>query len=69
MLDFYHGFDTKHGLWNQSDNVWYQAIPYSDGDHMLNNLLRLAYPDHWKSGRYDGASRGQMPGSAGSSNS
>jgi len=55
MLDFYHGFDTKHGLWNQSDNVWYQAVSYSDGDRMLNNLLRLAYPDHWKSGRYDGA--------------
>ena len=55
MLEFHHGFDPKHGKWNQADGVWYQAIPYSDGDHMLDNLLRLAYPDHWKSGRYDGA--------------
>lgn len=28
------------------DAVWYQDIPYLDGDHMLNNLLRTMYPGH-----------------------
>src|SRR5262245_59953389 len=50
MLDFYSGFDTKHGPYNQSDGVWYQDIPYSSGDHMINNFFRLAYPNHWLHG-------------------
>src|SRR4030095_9061497 len=50
MLDFYSGFDTKHGPYNQSDGVWYQDIPYSSGDHMINNFFKLAYPNHWLHG-------------------
>jgi hypothetical protein len=50
MLDFNSGFDTKHGLFNQSDAVWYQDIPYSSGDYMINNFLKVAYPSHWLHG-------------------
>ena len=50
MLDFYSGFDTKHGPYNQADAVWYQDIPYSPGDYMINNFLKVAYPNHWLHG-------------------
>ena len=50
MLDFNSGFDTKHGLYNQFDGVWYQDIPYSSGDYMINNFLKVAYPNHWLHG-------------------
>jgi hypothetical protein len=50
MFDFYSGFDTKHGLYNQADAVWYQDIPYSSGDYMINNFLKIAYPNHWLHG-------------------
>jgi hypothetical protein len=50
MFDFYSGFDTKHGLYNQADAVWYQDIPYSLGDYMINNFLKIAYPNHWLHG-------------------
>jgi len=50
MFDFYSGFDTKHGLYNQSNAVWYQDIPYSSGDYMINNFLKIAYPNHWLHG-------------------
>src|SRR5262249_4969068 len=50
MLDFYSGFDTKHGPYNQADAVWYQDIPYSSGDHMINNFFKVAYPNHWLHG-------------------
>ena len=44
------GFDPKHGVYDQRDAVWYQDIPYSDGDYMTNNFFRLAYPNHWLHG-------------------
>ena len=46
MLDFYSGFDTKHGLYNQADAVWYQDIPYSSGRLYDQQLLqaRLSQP-------------------------
>ena len=47
MLDHAHGFEPKYGRWTQGDAVWYWGIPYSEGDRMFNNLLRVAYPDHW----------------------
>ena len=50
MLDFYSGFDTKHGPYNQSDAVWYQDIPYASGDYMINNFFKIAYPNHWLHG-------------------
>jgi hypothetical protein len=50
MLDFYSGFDTKHGPYNQSDAVWYQDIPYSSGDYMIDNFFKVAYPGHWLHG-------------------
>lgn len=50
MFDYYNGFDTKHGLYNQADAVWYQDIPYSSGDYMINNFLKIAYPNHWLHG-------------------
>ncbi|MCJ7822852.1 MAG: hypothetical protein MUQ26_07245, partial [Armatimonadetes bacterium] len=55
MLDFYHGFEPKYGEYTQGDSVWYNQIPYSAGDHMTNNFLRLAFPDHWLSGTTPGA--------------
>jgi len=55
LMDHYSGFDTKHWLYNQSDAVWYQDIPYSDGDRMINNFLKLAYPNHWLHGLAPGA--------------
>jgi len=55
LVDFFHGFDPKHGVFNQSDAVWYQDIPYSDGDHMVNNFLRVAFPNHWLHGLTPGA--------------
>lgn len=50
MLDFNSGFDTKHGVNNQADAVWYQDIPYASGDYMINNFLKVAYPGHWLHG-------------------
>jgi hypothetical protein len=54
MLDLYHGFEPKYGEYSQGDVVWGQ-IPYSPGDHMTNNFLRMAFPDHWLSGTTPGA--------------
>jgi hypothetical protein len=50
LIDRDSGFDPKHGAYNQSNAVWYQDIPYSSGDFMIDNLLRLAYPNHWLHG-------------------
>lgn len=50
MLDFYNGFDPKHGRYNQANGVWYQDIPYSDGDFMTHNLFNTFFPDYWKTG-------------------
>jgi hypothetical protein len=55
MVDFYNGFDAKHWLHNQADAVWYQDIGYSDGDYMINNFLKVAYPNHWLHGLAPGA--------------
>lgn len=55
MLDVHSGFDTKHGPYNQQNAVWYQDIPYAAGDFMIDNFLRLAYPDHWRHGTTPGA--------------
>jgi hypothetical protein len=55
MMDFNAGFDSKHGPWNQADAVWYQDIPYSEGDYMMNNLLKTAYSNHWLHGTTPGA--------------
>lgn len=49
------GFDPKHGVYDQRDAVWYQDIPYADGDYMANNFFRLAYPNHWLHGLAPGA--------------
>jgi hypothetical protein len=55
MIDHYSGFDPKHGLHNQANAVWYQDIPYSDGDFMTDNFFRLAFPRHWQHGLTPGA--------------
>ena len=55
MLDAHSGFDTKHGLYNQQNAVWYQDIAYSSGDFMIDNFLKLAYPNHWRHGTMPGA--------------
>lgn len=55
MLDFYNGFDPKHWIHCQNNAVWYQEIPYSNGDYMINNFLKVAYPDHWLHGLTPGA--------------
>ena len=55
MLDVHSGFDTKHGPYNQQNAVWYQDIAYSAGDFMIDNFLKLAYPDHWRHGTMPGA--------------
>jgi hypothetical protein len=55
MAPYDQGFDPKHGLYNQKDAVWYQDLAYNDGDYMLDNLLRVAYPNHWLHGRTPGA--------------
>jgi len=55
MLDAHSGFDPKHGPYNQQHAVWYQDIPYSSGDFMIDNFLKLAYPDHWRHGTAPGA--------------
>ena len=54
MLDAHNGFDPKHGRYNQQNAVWYQDIPYSSGDFMIDNFLKLAYPDHWRHGTTPG---------------
>jgi hypothetical protein len=54
MLDAHSGFDPKHGRYNQQNAVWYQDIPYSSGDFMIDNFLKLAYPDHWRHGTTPG---------------
>lgn len=55
MVSANNGFDPKHGANNQAHAVWYQDIPYSNGDFMINNLLQLAYPNHWLHGLTPGA--------------
>jgi hypothetical protein len=55
MLDVHSGFDTKHGLYNQQNAVWYQDIAYAAGDFMIDNFLKLAYPNHWRHGTMPGA--------------
>ncbi len=50
-----NGFDPKHGVNNQASAVWYQDLPFSSGDFMTDNLLRLAYPNHWLHGLTPGA--------------
>jgi hypothetical protein len=56
LVDHFSGFDPKHGVNNQRSAVWYQDIPYSAGDHMIDNLLRVSYPGHWLHGLAPGAS-------------
>jgi hypothetical protein len=55
MLNFSHGFDPKHWLYNQYDAVWYGDIPYSTGDFMINNFMNVAYPGHSQHGLTPGA--------------
>jgi hypothetical protein len=55
MLDVHSGFDPKHGPYNQQHAVWYQDIAYSPGDFMIDNFLKLAYPNHWRHGTTPGA--------------
>lgn len=55
MLDVHSGFDPKHGPYNQQHAVWYQDIAYSSGDFMIDNFLKLAYPDHGRHGTAPGA--------------
>jgi hypothetical protein len=49
------GFDPKHSIFNQADAVWYQDLPYTAGDSMMNQFFRLAYPGHWLHGLAPGA--------------
>jgi hypothetical protein len=55
MLDAHSGFDPKHGPYNQRHAVWYQDITYSSGDFMIDNFLKLTYPNHWRHGTAPGA--------------
>jgi hypothetical protein len=55
LVDHTAGFDPKHWLYNQSNQVWYGDIPYTDGDYMIDNFLKLAYPYHWLHGLTPGA--------------
>jgi hypothetical protein len=55
MVSADNGFDPKHGANNQANAVWYQDIPYSNGDFMINNVLQVAYPNHWLHGLTPGA--------------
>jgi hypothetical protein len=55
LVNHYSGFDPKHWIYNQDNAVWYQDIPYSEGDRMINNFLKLAYPNHWLHGQTPGA--------------
>ena len=55
MLDVHSGFDTKHGPYNQQNAVWYQDIAYSSGDFMIDNFLKVAYPNHSRHGTMPGA--------------
>lgn len=55
MMSHTAGFDPKHWLYLQQDAVWYQDLPYSDGDRMINQFFRLAYPNHWLHGLTPGA--------------
>jgi hypothetical protein len=64
LMDHYSGFDPKHWIYNQLDAVWYQDIPYSDGDRMINNFFRLAYPNHWLHGLTPGAPFNDASGKA-----
>lgn len=55
LTDHFSGFDPKHGVHNQASAVWYQDLPYSNGDYMTDNFFRLAYPGHWLHGLAPGA--------------
>jgi hypothetical protein len=55
MVDAHGGFDTKHGPFNQQDAVWYQDVPYAPGDFMIDNFLKVAYPQHARHGTTTGA--------------
>ena len=47
LVDHNTGFDPKHWVYNQANQVSYGDVPYSDGDFMTDNFLRLAYPNRW----------------------
>jgi hypothetical protein len=55
MVGYYGGFDPKHWVHCQASAVWYRDIPYSDGDHMLDNFLEVAFPGHRLHGLAPGA--------------
>jgi hypothetical protein len=55
LVDHNSGFDPKHWIYDQLNFVWYGDIPYSNGDFMINNFLRLAFPNHWLHGLCPGA--------------
>jgi hypothetical protein len=55
LVDHNSGFDPKHNIYNQGNTVWYGDINYSEGDFMINNFLRLAFPNHWLHGLTPGA--------------
>lgn len=55
LIDRNSGFDPKHGVYNQANAIWYQEIPYTSGDFMIDNVFRLAYPNHWLHGLTPGA--------------
>lgn len=43
LLDFHHGWDTSP---KKGDFVWYEQIPFEDGDYMLDNFFSIAFPCH-----------------------
>ncbi len=55
ILDFCHGFEPKCSYIFQQDAVWYRKIPYPDGDYMMHNFLKTAFPDFWLTGTNPGA--------------
>jgi hypothetical protein len=64
LFDFYSGFDTKHGPFNQYDGVWYGDIAYSSGDFMINNFFKVAVPSHQLHGQTPGAPFGNPANTA-----
>jgi hypothetical protein len=55
LVDHFNGLDPRHGPHNQASAVWYQDIPYSSGDYMVDNLFQLAFPGFWLHGLAPGA--------------
>jgi len=54
LLNYYHGFDARHGVSLRQPMVWGGKMPYTSADANISNTLELFFPGHNQSwGMFD----------------